>query len=308
MSRLLIASAAVMMATQAAASCPALTGPEAGGKYPHLFEKAEYEKSQGCTLRFNENPAINALNARIPGNPKLLPLAERVPAEPLVIAPYQQIGQYGGVLDGISKATESGTSDLLSVRHVNLVRFGDDLQTVVPHIAKSWQWNDDFTQLTFNLRKGHKWSDGDDFTAEDIVFWYNNVQMDTNIIKSAPDRFMSNGKPLKLEALDAQTLRITMDQPMPGLLSTFALDFAQPFLPKHLLGQFHPQLSKDADAKAKKLGFENGYALINFYYGQSDWKDVPTPLLKDNASVRGVWLKRAYTAVACRPWNRTSGG
>ncbi|MCV6590300.1 MAG: ABC transporter substrate-binding protein [Marinobacterium sp.] len=295
MSRLLIASAAVMMATQAAASCPALTGPEAGGKYPHLFEKAEYEKAQGCTLSFNENPSIKSLNDRIQGNPALPALAQRLPAEPLVIAPYQQIGQYGGVLDGISKATESGTSDLLSVRHVNLVRFNDDLQTIVPNVAKSWQWNDDFTQLTFALRKGHKWSDGADFTAEDIAFWYNHVQMDTHIIKSAPERFMAGGKPFKVEAIDAQTLRISMAEPMPGLLSTFALDFAQPFLPAHLLRQFHPQLNSDADARAQKLGFENGYALINFYYGQSDWKDIPTTLLKDKTKADAL-AKAGFTA------------
>ena len=45
---------------------------------------------------------------------------------------------------------------MLSTRHVNLVRFADDLSTIVPNVAKSFEWNDDFTTLTFNLRKGHK--------------------------------------------------------------------------------------------------------------------------------------------------------
>ncbi len=295
MSKLLIASAAVLMASQAAANCPAITGPQAGGKYPHLFEQAEYEKAQGCSLRFSENPAIKALNGRIQGNPALPALAQRLPAEPLVIAPYQRIGVYGGVLDGISKATESGTSDLLSVRHVNLVRFNDDLQTVVPNVAKSWQWNKDFTELTFSLRKGHKWSDGAPFTAGDVAFWYNDVLMDSNIIKSPAERFMSDGKPMKVEALDATTVRFTLNAPKPGLVANFALDFAQPFLPKHLLSPFHPKLNNTADARAKKLGFDDGYALVNFYYGQSNWKDIPTPLLRDNAKAMGL-VKAGYTA------------
>lgn len=298
MSKLLFAGAAALMASNVmAATCPSVSGPDAGGAFPHLFERAEFETTHGCKMSFSGNPAAEKLNARIAGNPALPAIAQRLPAEPLVIAPYKQIGIYGGVLDGISKATESGTSDLLAVRHVNLTRFSDDLATVVPNVAKSWSWNKDFTVLTMQLRKGHKWSDGNDFTAEDVAFWYNNMLMDTNIIKSPKERFLSNGKPMQVEALDATTIRFTLNAPMPGLPAMFAQDYAQPFQPKHLLGKFHPELNKDADKLAKELGFENGYAVINFYYGQSDWKDVPTPLLKDkDASARMV--KAGYTAVA----------
>ena len=81
--------------------------------------------------------------------------ALRRPAEPLVTVPYDRIGRYGGTLDVLSNATKAGTSDFLSVRHVNLVRCSDDLSTIVPNVAKGWDWNDDFTELTFYLRKGH---------------------------------------------------------------------------------------------------------------------------------------------------------
>ncbi|MCZ6773760.1 MAG: ABC transporter substrate-binding protein, partial [Proteobacteria bacterium] len=131
-----------------AAACPAVTvANDMGvtGKYPQQFELAEFEAAANCTLTFQENPAIGALNGKIVGNPSSLPpLAERLPDEPLVVAPYDAIGKYGGVFDMISNNTEAGTSDLLSVRHVNLVRFSDDLTTIVPNIAKSWSWNDDF--------------------------------------------------------------------------------------------------------------------------------------------------------------------
>lgn len=295
----LLALSVAMLAAQPAfaAKCPVEAGPKAGGEFPHLFERAAYESKNNCAMAFSENPAIADLNKRIAGNPKLAPLAERLPAEPLVIAPYGQIGQYGGVFDGISKATESGTSDLLSIRHVNLTRFSDDLTTVVPNIAKSWQWNDDYTVLTMTLREGHKWSDGDDFTADDIVFWYHNMVMDTNIIKSPKDRFLSDGKPMKVEAVDATTVRFTLNAPKPGLVGMFAQDYAQPFQPKHLLAKFHPALNPEADSMAKAVGFENGYAVINFYYGQSDWKDVPSPLLKDKAAAERL-VKAGHTAVA----------
>jgi len=147
------------------AGCPASTLADMkgvkDGKYPQQYELAEFEKLAGCKMTFQGNPDIARLNGKIRGNPSSVPsVANRLPSEPLVYAPYESIGKYGGTLDVLSNATEAGTSDFLSVRHVNLVRFSDDLQTIVPNIAKDWKWNSDFTQLTFYLRKGHKWSDG----------------------------------------------------------------------------------------------------------------------------------------------------
>lgn len=278
------------------ADCPALTGADAGGEFPHLFELSAYEQQNHCTLTFHANPASTELNARIQGNPALPDLAQRLPSEPLVIAPYGKIGHYGGVLDGISKATESGTSDLLSVRHVNLLRFSDDLTTIVPNVAKSWQWNDDFTQLTLELRAGHKWSDGEPFTAEDIVFWYNHLILDQAITESPKDRFLSEGKPMQVEALSPTLVRFTLNSPRPGLTAMFANDYAQPFQPRHLLGRFHPAINPEADKLAQSLGFESGYDALKFYYGQSDWKDIPTPLLKDPEQTKRL-LAAGFPAV-----------
>ncbi len=291
------AGMAALISGQTLAACPSVAGPDAGGQYPHLFEKAEFEQANGCTLSFSDNPALAELNGRIAGNPKLAPLAERLPAEPLVVVPYETVGQYGGVLDGISKATESGTSDLLSVRHVNLMRFSDDLSTVVPNVAKSWQWNDDYTVLTVKLRQGHKWSDGAPFTAADIVFWYDNLVLDPNVIEKPKDRFLSDGKPMKVEALDDTTVRFTLNAPKPSMTTMFASDYAQPFQPKHLIGKFHPKLNPDADKLAQSLGFKDGYEAVKFYYGQSDWKDIPTPLLKDAEKAKQL-VEAGFTATA----------
>ncbi len=281
--------AGIVTETQAA-PCPAVTVANnmgIKGKYPQQFELAACEKLAKCTRSFSDNPSIGKLNAKIgKGQPKTLPpVAERLPDEPLVVAPYIEIGTYGGVFQGLSKATESGTSDLMSIRHVNLARFSDDLATIVPNIAKGWTWNDDFTVLTFTLRKGHRWSDGEPFTAEDVVFWYNNMLMDKNVVKKPKDRFLTGGKPWKVEALDPLTVRFTLPSPQPGLLSQFAVDYAQAFQLKHFFGRFHPAINPDADKLAQAAGFKNGYEVIAFYYGGSDWKDVPSPYLKDPSKI-----------------------
>lgn len=267
-----------------AASCPAVTVADdkgvPSGAYPQQYDLAEFQSLANCTLSFSANPDSAALNGRIRGNPALpSDLANRLPSEPLVYAPYDAIGKYGGTLDVLSNATEAGTSDFLSVRHVNLVRYSDDLQTIVPNIAKGWDWNDDFTQLTFFLRKGHRWSDGAPFTADDVKFWYDELALDPKIMEKPKDYVLVGGEPMTVDVIDPQTVRFNLPAPKPGLLSHFATSFAQGFQPKHFLGQFHPDVNADADALAQAAGFENGLAVIKAYFGNSDWTDTPVPLL-----------------------------
>ena len=292
-----LAALALMMlqagaATEAlAAPCPAVTvAKEMGiaGKYRQQFELSEFEKLANCKLTFKENPAIGKLNGRIRGNPALPSLADRLPDEPLVVAPYDEIGRYGGVFDVLSNATEAGTSDFLSVRHVNLVRYSDDLQTVVPNIAKDWKWNKDFTQLTFFLRKGHKWSDGAPFTAEDVKYWYDNLALNPDVMAKAKDYVLVGGKRMDIVVVDRQTVQFNLPAPKPGLIAHFATSFAQGFQPKHFLGKWDPKLNPDADAMAKAAGFENGLAVLSAYFGNSDWTDTPSPLLNSPAKVANL--------------------
>ncbi len=258
------------------------------GKYPLQYERAEFEELAGCTMEFSENPAIAELNGMIRNNPDLPPLAERLPEEPLVVAPYVSIGTYGGTFDALSNATEAGTSDFLSTRHVNLVRYSDDLETIVPNVARDWSWNDDFTELTFYLRKGHKWSDGEPFTAEDVKFWYDNLALDPNINEKPKDYVLVGGERMTVEVIDPETVVFKLPAPKPGLLAHFATSFAQGFQPKHFLGQFHPDINPEADALAQSLGFENGYAVIMAYYGNSDWTDTPSPMLNSPDKVANM--------------------
>jgi len=276
-----------------AGNCPAATVADmkgvSAGKYPQQFELSEFEANAGCTLTFQGNPDIAKLNARIRGNPSTVPSVEdRLPSEPLVYAPYDSIGKYGGTLDVLSNATEAGTSDFLSVRHVNLVRFSDDLQTIVPNIAKDWEWNSDYTQLTFYLRKGHKWSDGAPFTAEDVKFWYDHLALSPMIMEKPKDYVLVGGEPMTVEVVDPQTVVFNLPAPKPGLLAHFAFSFAQGFQPKHFLAPYHPELNADADKLAQQAGFENGLAVIKAYFGNSDWTDTPSPLLNSPNKVANL--------------------
>ena len=267
-----------------AAECPAVTVADsmgvAAGKYPQQYELSEFQSLANCTLSFAGNPDAAALNSRIRGNPELPSLADRIPSEPLVVAPYDSIGKYGGTFDALSNATEAGTSDFLSTRHVNLVRYSDNLQTVVPNVARDWEWNDDFTQLTFFLRKGHKWSDGAPFTAQDVKYWYDNLALNSDVIEKPKDYVLVAGERMTVDVVDAQTVVFNLPAPKPGLIAHFATSFAQGFQPKHFLGKWDPKLNPDADKMAQAAGFENGLEVLSNYFGNSDWTDTPSPLLR----------------------------
>jgi peptide/nickel transport system substrate-binding protein len=282
---ILSAGATLLLTTAAQAACPAITQGDMGGvamgAFPGQYELAEFEAAAGCTMEFSGNPEAEALNADLKGNPALPALAERIPAEPLVVVPYEAVGSYGGTLRALSNATEAGTSDFLSVRHVNLVRYADDLNTIVPNIAKSWSWNDDFTQLTFTLRAGHKWSDGAPFTSADVKFWYDNLALDSKVIEKPKDYVLVAGERMTVDTPDDVTVVFNLPAPKPGLLAHFATSYAQAFQPKHFLGQYHPDINPGADALAAECGFESGIAALSAYYGNSDWTDTPTPMLSN---------------------------
>jgi len=260
--------------------CPASTVADKmglEGAYPFQFELSEYEEKAGCTLTYSENPDIAALNAELNGaDAALPPVAERLPSEPLVIQPYIEIGTYGGRLRGISKSPESGTSGFMSTRAVNLFRYSDDLLTIAPYVAKGWEYNDDFTELTVFLREGHKWSDGEPFTAEDIEFWFNDIKLNKEYYESVESVWVHGDEPMQVEAVDDTTVKFSFAVPAPNFVTFIATQYRQPYQPKHVLSQFHPTYNPNADAEAKELGFAGWVERFKLYY--HDWKDTYHPL------------------------------
>ncbi len=258
-------------------ACPASTVADmkgvTAGAYPQQYELAEYEGLANCELTFSSRASFDdrlAATNNVPGT--LPPVEQRLPEEPLVVQPYEAIGTYGGRLRFASVGPESGNSEFLSVAHVNLVRFSDDLQTIVPNVAKDFQWNADFTELIMHTRKGHKWSDGQPFTAEDVAFWYNDIQLDPDLHPNVASQWVYGGEPMKVEAVDEVTLKFSFAAPAPGFLTLAATTYIQMFEPKHFLQDFHKKYNPDADKVAADAGYADGW-VSHFGSWQNDWQD-----------------------------------
>ena len=74
---------------------------------------------------------------------------------------------------GDSSAAKYGYAKVI-FESLALVNPTGDLGTT-PWLAETVTWNEDYTQLTAKARSGVKWSDGEDFTADDIAFSFNQV-------------------------------------------------------------------------------------------------------------------------------------
>ena len=69
---------------------------------------------------------------------------------------------------------------------------------VIPNLAKSWTVSQDGLQWTFHLREDVRWSDGVFFSADDVVFTFNDLIYNPAIPCSSKDVLTIDGKPLKV--------------------------------------------------------------------------------------------------------------
>jgi peptide/nickel transport system substrate-binding protein len=107
------------------------------------------------------------------------------------------------------------------------------LQSIVPDLATSWSWNEDGTELTFRLREGVRWHDGQPFTAKDVQCTW-----DMLLGKSAA-KFRINPRKSWYWNLDRVTTNgdheaiFHLKQPQPGLIALLASGYS-PVYPCHV--------------------------------------------------------------------------
>lgn len=196
----------------------------------------------------------------------LPPVEERLPANPKVVEPISEIGQYGGTL----RVGDTGErlDEALRMRHIGLFRYNFTASEYQPDLADTWEWSDDSASLTITLREGLKWSDGDSFDTEDIAFFWNDVLNNAEISPNGPGGFWTvNGQPTTLEVIDATTFTYHFGGPYPIAMDSFGRTHFSGdnalYGPAHYLKQFHADYSEDAAALAEEEGFETWVDLFN---------------------------------------------
>ena len=121
-------------------------------------------------------------------------------------------------------ANETSSLDLIYWLFDGLVKKNQITHEIEPGLAERWTVEPDQKTWTFYLRKGVRWSDGKPFTADDVVFTYNDVIYNTNIVNVKVDYIRPDGKNFEVTKVDDHTVRVVTPDIYAPFLEFFAFD------------------------------------------------------------------------------------
>ena len=239
---------------------------------------------------FKEAPMLaeQVKAGKLPAVDKRLP----EPSQLFVIKPLREVGKYGGNW----RRAFTGPADHENGNRINsadkILTFDYTGTKIAPSLARDWKVSDDGKSTTIYLRKGARWSDGTPFTANDFIFWYEDIYLNKNIVPTPFFEFQIDGKDGKMRKVDDYTVVFEFPEPYAffvyqlagstaigaGLATRGAFqNWGGAYAPAHYLKQFLPKYSSDdaANKKAKELGFDNWVSLLRNRYSWALNPELP---------------------------------
>lgn len=149
----------------------------------------------------------------------------------------------------------------------------DENLNYVGDLAKSWDISEDGTVYTFHLNEGVKWHDGEDFTADDVVFTLTALASPTYTggnegrvmsIQGASEYQAGEADSVSgIQKLDDYTVQITLTAPNAAFLSNMYVAI----LPEHILGNEDPGQWGNDDFNRAPIG-TGKYKFVEWQPGQ----------------------------------------
>jgi len=214
-------------------------------------------------VKYSQSPMLHTKVA----SGELPAVEKRLPEKPVVIEPIEEIGQYGGIVHVVTSDPNQIEDGWSFIGLDTMLRYARDGFTIVGNIAENWEFSEGGKVLTLHLRKGIKWSDGVPFTANDIMFWYEDILLNKEItpVKPVWGIWVVDGELMKVEKIDDYTVRFRTIAPYPTALYDLLNMFeGRIYYPKHYLKRWHPRYtSKEKLEKlVKEAGYEDWYLLF----------------------------------------------
>lgn len=210
---------------------------------------------------------------------ELPPLEERLPTEPLVVEAAEP-GDFGGTWRSVTLGPGDHPSIDRIIGYEPGLRRNPMLDEVGPGVFTAVEANEDGTQFTISVREGIKWSDGEPFTADDVVFSLEDVFGNTELHPSPPDWLSSGEEKAVAEKVDDVTLTVTFAEPTGRFLNECDRSVELTRYPMHYAKDFLPAYNDDIDAKVEDAGLEAWPDLWADQIGaEASWKNPELPSL-----------------------------
>ena len=168
--------------------------------------------------------------------------SQRAPASEKFVT-TSEAGQPGGQLVVVQRteprtlnpitAVDSPSRDVLRRTTADLIHVNRETQQLEPALAKSWTVSPDGRRFTLQLRRGVRFSDGDAFDADDVVFSFQ-VYLDEKVASPQRDLLIVGGKPIAVTKLDQYSVQVDVAEPYSTAERLFD---SVAMLPRHLLEQ-----------------------------------------------------------------------
>jgi len=132
-------------------------------------------------------------------------------------------------------ASDTASSGVSGMIFNGLTKYDKDLK-LVGDLAESWDVSEDGLVITFHLRKGVKWQDGEPFTSADVVYTYNLVRD-----PKAGSPYSDNYGPVEdIAAPDDYTVRVKYKEPFVPALASWGMGI----VPRHLNAGYSEAFSR----------------------------------------------------------------
>ena len=217
----------------------------------------------GNAFAYSEAPSL----AKKVAAGKLPPVEERLPFNPRKLNFKNlglKIGKYGGSIRMLM-ARAKDARQMSVYGYSRLVGYHPKTFELEADILESFEVKEG-RRFTFELRRGHKWSDGQPLTSEDFRYWWEDVANNKELSPVGPPKIMTINDELPIfEVINRYKFRYTWKRPNPDFLPRLAS--ASPlyiYRPAHYMRQFHEKYTdRDILKKSVKKSKQRNWAALH---------------------------------------------
>ncbi len=147
-------------------------------------------------------------------------------------------------INPLYSGTNQNDEDAVRLIFSGFMKYGND-RKLETDLASKWSLSEDRKTYTFEIKKGVKWHDGTDFSADDILFTIETIQN-----PDTQSYLYESWKGVKAEKTEKGEIKLILAEPSDSFLENTTLKI----LPKHILGKIPAASMQTVDFNTKPIG------------------------------------------------------